>query len=135
MYVDECMTQREIAASLGFTRIIVSRIMRQHDIPSRAARPRDYHGSNNPRWRTENLRYDTLHVRVQAARGKPAMCTRCGLDDPDRRYEWANLTGDYENVQDYARMCVPCHRRFDQQRREHGGQPTSPFVGGGSERR
>jgi hypothetical protein len=29
------------------------------------------------------------------------------------RYEWANLTGDYEDVRDFASMCVRCHRRYD----------------------
>lgn len=131
LYVDEGKTQREVAAEIGLGRISVVRIMNRYGIPPRANKPRDCHGANNSRWRTEGLRYDTLHARVYAARGKPIGCTKCGLDDPERRYEWANLTGNYEDVQDYARMCVPCHRKFDAERRSETGDRTSPYVGGG----
>lgn len=40
------------------------------------------------------------------------------------QFHWANLTGDYADVNDYARMCVPCHRRFDAERRKVTGQNT-----------
>ena len=42
------------------------------------------------------------------------------------RMEWANLTGEYQDVTDYARMCVSCHRKFDAARRALTGRRTSP---------
>jgi hypothetical protein len=133
LYVDEGLTQRQVAAKIGIGRMVVRRILTRNDIPMRSTYdyPDRLRGSNNGRWRTDNLRYDTLHARVYSVRGRPIGCTKCSQNDPDRRYEWANLTGDYENVQDYARMCVPCHRDFDAQRRAETGTNTSPYKDGG----
>jgi hypothetical protein len=41
-----------------------------------------------------------------------------------KRYEWANLTGRYDDVKDYARMCISCHRKYDKKRRELTNKPT-----------
>ncbi len=30
-----------------------------------------------------------------------------------RGYEWATLTGRYDDVMDYKRLCASCHKRFD----------------------
>jgi hypothetical protein len=54
-----------------------------------------------------------LHRRVAKARGRPAKCERCGATDSSLRYEWANLTGNYEDISDYERMCRTCHKRYD----------------------
>lgn len=41
-------------------------------------------------------------------------CEVCGTVDPSKRYEWANVTGDYADVEHgYRRMCCSCHRKFD----------------------
>jgi hypothetical protein len=76
-------------------------------------------------WRGDAAKYQALHIRVEAARGKPQHCSECGATKPGR-YEWANLTGDYADVNDYARMCVSCHRRYDAARRAATGERTSP---------
>ena|ERR1017187_2044304 len=66
-----------------------------------------------------NMRHDTLgysanHKRVNASRGPATSCVwGCASD----RYEWANLTGDYEDPMDYAQMCNTCNQRYDQARR------------------
>ncbi len=51
----------------------------------------------------------------------------------DPRVEAVALTGDYANTADYARMCVPCHRKFDAARRRLTGERTSPRRGGGGD--
>jgi hypothetical protein len=61
--------------------------------------------------------YNTGHVRVTRLRGRPSRCEHCGTTDPSKRYEWANLTGNYADPRDYRRLCVPCHRRYDNARR------------------
>ena len=60
----------------------------------------------------DSAKYAALHLRVSVARGKPSLCMRCGTTEA-ARFEWANLTGDYANVEDYVRLCGSCHRRMD----------------------
>lgn len=119
-------TQAEIAAQVGTTQKVIWRLMTNHEIAARVAAKRDQVGPANHMWAGDDAGYQALHLRVEAARGKPAACSRCGKDDPFCRYEWANLTGRYEDVEDYERMCVSCHRRYDAARRAATGEPTSP---------
>jgi cellulose synthase/poly-beta-1,6-N-acetylglucosamine synthase-like glycosyltransferase len=56
--------------------------------------------------------YRYLHEKLQNHRGKAASCV-WGCTNVFR-YEWANLTGDYDDPMDFAAMCTGCHRRFDQ---------------------
>lgn len=57
--------------------------------------------------------YAALHRRVRAQRGRPNHCEMCGRCDDGVKYQWANLTGAYENLMDYSRLCVPCHAKID----------------------
>lgn len=86
------------------------KIRREAGIP---LNPRTQKREKHPRYLGEEASYNTGHYRVSAWRGKPKYCEVCGLDDPNRRYEWANLTKNYGDIWDYKRMCVPCHRRHD----------------------
>lgn len=108
-------TQREIAALLDQTQKVVWRIMRNHGIAARSSAVRDQRGSANANWRGSEATYAALHYRVQALRGSPSRCSACDRTD-QLRYEWANLTGRYDDPNDYVRMCVGCHRRFDTRR-------------------
>ena len=71
------------------------------------------YGEQHGRWIGDSAGYSANHKRVVAARGEPKECSKCGLKDPSRTYHWANLTGHYSDAKDYARMCVPCHRKYD----------------------
>jgi len=73
------------------------------------AKTREHH----PAWKGEDAGYRSLHARVERVRGKADHCERCGLTDPAARYEWANLTGNYADINDYASMCKRCHVRYD----------------------
>lgn len=73
------------------------------------SRPREKNG----RWKGEDASYWAKHRRVDRLRGKPKRCEWCGLDDPERQYQWANLTGNYDDADDYVRLCVRCHRNYD----------------------
>ena len=56
--------------------------------------------------------YKALHLRVSQIRGKADYCS----DDPSHKsnkYEWANLTGKYEDPNDYKSLCHKCHNKFD----------------------
>lgn len=57
--------------------------------------------------------YFRQHARVRVKKGSPKFCEKCGENNPLKRYEWANLAGDYDNPDDYMRMCILCHRGYD----------------------
>lgn len=57
--------------------------------------------------------YGTFHMRVRKQRGTPQKCEVCGRTDPEATYDWANLTGNYVDVNDYKRMCRSCHLLYD----------------------
>lgn len=78
----------------------------------------DQWAENNPKWLGDGAGYHAMHDRVTRRRGRPKRCERCGTEDPTKRYEWANLTGRYEDPDDYERMCKKCHQGFDAPRRE-----------------
>ena len=103
----------------------VRNIMVRYGIERRKAVPRNQRGSAGHTWKGDSASYTAFHLRVQNERGKPQECSRCGANSPGR-YEWANLTGNYQDVNDYQRMCVTCHRRFDAARRRATGMRTSP---------
>ena len=116
------MSQKEIATDLGIGFKVVQRVMTNHDIPRRAQTPRDQSGPANPRWKGSEAQYQALHLRVATMRGTPSRCEQCGTATASR-YEWANLTGNYQDVNDYRRMCVSCHRKYDNQRKRDAQHP------------
>jgi hypothetical protein len=73
-------------------------------------------GPANPAWKPD-AGYQALHIRVYRARGRPVPCSVCGTSSRRRTFDWANLTGRYDDVSDYAAMCRSCHRLFDNRRR------------------
>lgn len=105
----------------------VQTILERYLPQRRSAIKRNQVGENNSSWRGDDAGYQALHLRVATARGKPSLCSQCGATQG--RFEWANLTGNYADVNDYARMCVYCHRAFDAGRRAATGQRTSPGRG------
>lgn len=120
------MSIAEVQDAIGIG-IKVETVMLRNGIARRRAIPRDPTGENNGMWRGNDARYQALHLRVAARRGKPSHCERCGTTDSHAKYEWANLTGNYADVDDYKRMCIPCHRNFDAARRR--AARTSPEGG------
>lgn len=74
-------------------------------------------GPKNTGWKGDEAGYQAMHARIERLRGKPTRCEECGADDADLSYDWANLTGNYADPQDYKRMCRSCHRLYDNGRR------------------
>jgi hypothetical protein len=70
-------------------------------------------GKNNSRWKGDDATYISKHFRVYSARGKPGPCI---FGQGHGRSQWANLTGDYGDPDDYAPMCASCHGRYDKAR-------------------
>lgn len=112
-------TQYEIADLLGTTQKTIWKIMTRNVIKVRGGGVRNQRGSANTSWKGDNATYAAFHLRVQTARGKPSKCEVCGTTTA-KRFEWANLTGKYEDVNDYKRMCCSCHHRHDKTIRNLG---------------
>lgn len=87
-----------LSAQYGIQLSTVSRYLKRAGVPSRVSqRPLGYQGA---------------HHRVRKIRGKPSVCEVCGTTSA-RKFEWANLTGNYADPLDYKRLCSSCHHRFD----------------------
>lgn len=60
----------------------------------------------------ENAGYGAIHDWVRRWKGAPNVCEQCGANG--RFMNWANRDHKYQRVlDDYIRLCVPCHRKFD----------------------
>lgn len=65
------------------------------------------------KWAGDSVGYSGVHVWVRKELGKPSRCDDCGDTSP-RRYEWANISKEYKReVNDWKRLCRPCHHKFD----------------------
>jgi len=85
-------------------------------------------GSDHPNWKGDGISYSAVHLRAQAV--LPRSCAACGATDA--RLEVAlrhdagpeHLRDDTTNgpysvrLEDYVRLCVTCHRRYDSPRAE-----------------
>ena len=119
MLYEKGMTQEEVAISLGTTQKVICNVFKRNHYKCRVAKKRNQYGSNNSSWVGSRAKYATLHKRVESLKGRPKYCEICGTHDPLIRYEWANVSGDYYDIENgYKRMCIKCHRKFDHS--EHG---------------
>jgi len=106
------MTQTEIAKQLNTTQKIVWNLMRRHGIKARVAAKRNQYGENNASWKGDKAGYAAFHRRLYAAFGKPTKCAVCNTEESDN-YDYANLSGEYQNIDDYLPMCRSCHWQYD----------------------
>jgi hypothetical protein len=66
------------------------------------------------KWKGEGVGYYGVHDWITKHFGQPMECEVCGLNDPKRKYHWANLSHKYRRDRsDFKRMCVSCHRKYD----------------------
>lgn len=105
-------SQAEIASELSLTQRVIFNVMRRNDIQARKAAKRDRFGEKNHAWRGDEASYQALHCRLYSRFGKPEKCSVCGTTEA-AAFDYANLTGNYADVSDYAPMCRSCHHRFD----------------------
>lgn len=106
------LTQAEIGQEVGLSQKVVFTIMRNHSIAARPAVPRCQSGQANNNWRGDDAGYAAFHKRLYALFGKPAKCSVC-LTQDSGHYDYANLSGNYADVSDYASMCRSCHWQYD----------------------
>ena len=103
------LTQKQIAEKHNLSLISVTRIVRTVPDKRQPITP-----TQKGKAKKLNVSYYALHARVRAARGAPQYCAKCDSTDPNVWYEWANLTGNYEDLTDYIRLCRRCHVLFDE---------------------
>ena len=108
-----CLTQQEIADLLKTSQKVVWGFMKRHGIQARVAAKRDQRGERNSSWRGSDACYTAMHSRLYRSLGRPRKCAVCGACGVGRVYDWANMTGQYDDPDDYVRMCRSCHRKND----------------------
>jgi len=106
-------TQEEIAHELNTTQKVVWKFMKRNGIQARVAAKRDQWQERNHQWKGDRASYAAFHYRLSRLKGEPDYCEVCGTREA-KRFEWANLTGRLDDVDDYKRMCKSCHARYDE---------------------
>lgn len=106
-------TQTEIAKKYNVSQKVIWGFMKRNGIKARIAKKRNQIGKRNHMWKGENATYNAFHKRLATIYGKPKKCEVCGTTDKTKTYNWANLTGEYDNPKDYKRMCRSCHSKHD----------------------
>jgi len=105
-------TQHEIAVEIGTTQKVIFNLMRRHGLQARVAAKRDQWGEQNHTWKGDEASKYAFHRRLYSRFGKPSKCTVCGTERAEH-YDYANLSGRYEDIEDYAAMCRSCHWKYD----------------------
>ena len=108
----EGFTQTEIANEFGVSQKSIFKAMRRNGIKSRVAYKRNQLGECNHQWKGNDASKYALHRRLYSRFGKPCKCSVCGTTTA-KHYDYANLTGNYEDLNDYAPMCRSCHWKYD----------------------
>ncbi len=111
----------DLAALEDFTEMCVP-CHRAHD----AAERRRLKRTRRTRRQFDGPTYLTLHMRVRKAFGSANdyPCRECGITVDELTHngymQWANLTNDYHDVNDFAAMCPACHGAYDAERKRDG---------------
>lgn len=66
-------------------------------------------------WKGDKVGYGGLHERVRKELGRPEECEHCSKTGlKGKQIHWANKSGKYyTNLDDWLRLCVSCHRKYD----------------------
>lgn len=63
-------------------------------------------------WKGNEAGYVAKHMWISKHYGKANKCIKCG--GVAKRYEWANISGEYRrDISDYMMLCPSCHRKMD----------------------
>ena len=112
-YLNDGLSQAECGVRFEVSQKAVWSAMKRHGIKARVAAKRDQMGENNHMWKGDDASKYAFHRRLYSRYGKPSECAECGTKDPSRSYDYANLTGRYEDMEDYKPMCRSCHWKYD----------------------
>ena len=74
-------------------------------------------GKNHSFWAGDNVGYSALHKWVRSRLGKPKLCKFCGVNNKEKKIDWANKSGKYiRDLSDWIRLCRKCHKNYDLKR-------------------
>lgn len=131
---EQGMTQTEVAEQLDVTQKVIWQRMNAIDYKCRIAKKRNQIGEKNSSWKGDKATYKAFHYRMYSLKGNPKKCDVCLTEDKSKRYDWANLSGNYSDPNDYKRMCRSCHWKFDKKflnfKGAKGGRPSTLTEGG-----
>jgi hypothetical protein len=113
LYLNNGLSQKEIAARFQCSLKAVQIAMRNFAIPVRRPVPRNRKRERNPQWKGSAASYTAKHHRQENTCGKPMKCEMCGTTSKRKTYDWASVTGKYDDPGDYKRLCRSCHRTMD----------------------
>ena len=74
-------------------------------------------GKKSRRWKGNKASYVAKHMWIIKHYGN---AKRCSIDPSHKakRYEWANVSGEYKrDISDYMELCPSCHRKMDHDRK------------------
>ncbi len=76
-------------------------------------------GSQNNKWKGNNVGYHALHDWVRRHFGKADKCENGKCKSKKIiRFEWANVSGEYKRDRnDWIRLCSACHGAYDKEKR------------------
>jgi len=128
LYHKKYMSQTEIADHYKVSQKVVWRWFRDLRIKARIPYKRNQKGSKNHSWKGENATYAAFHYRVKSSRGKADKCEKCGRIDKGIKYDWANQTGNYADINDYKMMCRSCHFKKDGHKKNFPNNSYIPNI-------
>ena len=71
-------------------------------------------GENHFAWKGDEVGYIALHDWVKSKLGKANQCEDCSGARNSKRFEWANISGEYKReLADWKQLCSKCHHEFD----------------------
>ena len=104
------LTQTELATIYGVSQKVIWSWFKKLAIKARIPKKRNQEGSENDSWKGNKAGVAALHYRLKKVRGKANKCEVCKRG---KYFEWANLTGKYNDIWDYKMMCKSCHAKYD----------------------
>lgn len=75
--------------------------------------------TKHPRWKGDKVGYVPLHAWVYKHNGKASKCEFCLGRLHAKRFEWANISGEYKrDLSDWMSLCSICHKLYDRERKK-----------------
>jgi len=103
------MTQAEVGQEMGLSQKVIFHRLREAGVKCRVALKRDQRCELNDNWKGNKATYAAFHYRMKALKGNPQKCEACGTSDSTKTYDWASMTKQYHDPNDYKRLCRSCH--------------------------
>jgi len=71
-------------------------------------------GINHFAWRGDEAGYMAIHDWIKYHYGKADKCEQCRRQGVSKRFEWANVSGEYKkDINDWIKLCSKCHHQVD----------------------